>query len=94
MYEIRNNNGDVVATVEFDPYSYEVKQENRSITNLLEDVGERKQMNRTAGGEQEGEGGTSYEGYQDPSPEFLLSELAGDLGSSYSIRDANRREEE
>lgn len=75
-YEIRSREtGRTVATVDFDPYDFDMRVSADGLRSLLAGVEDVRQMNRTAGDDPEAPGSTSLETYQDPSTEFLKDEV-------------------
>lgn len=87
MYQINEwATGKTVATVQFDPYRYDMKQANKSgIRDILEGMKGRQQMNRTAGGDPEADGSTSLERKQSPSDDFILDRIAAVLNEGYAV---------
>lgn len=87
MYQINERaTGKTVATVQFDPYQYDMKEPNKDgVRDMLEGMKGRKQMNRTAVEPPEDENSTSLEENQDPSPEFLLDRVATVLRAGYAV---------
>lgn len=95
MYDIyRRGDGQKVASFWTDPYDYKAGQEaNDTIRQVLQEMNSLQQMNRTrfegspayeeSGGPERG--GTSMEGYQDPSPDHILQTIAGRVSPGYIV---------
>lgn len=90
MYQINERaTGKTVATVQFDPYRFDMKEPNKDgVRDMLEGMKGRKQLNRTAVEAPENEESTSLEELQDPSPEFLLDRIATVLREGYAVVEA------
>ena len=84
MYEIRTwDDGTTVATIQLDPYRFDIKEPNwdglRSILKGLED---RKMM---TGDPPDDENSTSLEGYEDPTDDFMLDSIATAVTPGYAL---------
>jgi hypothetical protein len=79
--------GTTVAVVRFDPFRVDMQKPNMDgIRSALRSVGDRKQMNRTAGPEPEDKANsTSYETYQEPSREFLEGQLVQAVTPGFAV---------
>lgn len=95
MYQIRSwENGEVVANVELNPYKFNMVKPNRQgIRRVLADAAERKQMNRTAGGETDPDDTSSPETYQDPSDDFLLGVISRGVQPGHTLVEVERENE-
>lgn len=93
MYQIRTRDGgELVATVRLDPYQFTMNKPNRDgLRQALAEAGERKQMNRTPGGES-ASGETSPETYQDPSDDFILGTVVSAVHPGHAVVEVERDE--
>lgn len=90
MYHITERaTGDTVATVQFDPYRFDMKKSDKvGVRRILSSMEDREQMNRTAGGEADDDSSTSLERNQEPSDEFILDRIAAVLNEGYAVVEA------
>jgi len=90
MYRINEwDGGETVATFQLDPYRFTIKKSNRDgLRRILKDMEDLRQMNGEPSGDDE-DGGTSLEGYDEPTADFRLNEIAAAVAPGHTVVEAD-----
>lgn len=92
---IDTETGQRVAAAELDPYSFDLHTPDEILRGLLEDISEVRQTNRTQSDfdplegetDERAELATGPEALEEPSPEYLKSQMRRLLGPRYAVVD-------